>query len=288
MNAHAPNWPERGPAPAPGHARIATDVGSARAEQCARVCEGIRNGEFALVYQPIVDLQRGTAAGAEALLRWRHPDRGWLRPGAFEPLLRHAGTAWEVTTFVIEQIAADLASLPAGARHGFVSFNVYPSQLQDGRLEQLVETRYLARGGAPEALMIELLESEPHVTCDELVANVQALRAMGLRVAIDDLGCGAWTLTDLAHIEVDAIKLARELVCRIPASDSAMKVLDGTLRILAALGAQAIVEGIETGEQAAWAATVPRMWAQGYAFAEPRPGLAEAIGWTRSSVRAHG
>jgi EAL domain-containing protein (putative c-di-GMP-specific phosphodiesterase class I) len=253
-----------------------------------RVCEGIRNGEFSLVYQPIVDVQQGTTAGAEALLRWRHPLRGWLRPGAFESLLHHADTTWDVTAFVIEQISADLASLPAGGRHGFVSFNVYPSQLQDGRLKRLIETRYLARGGAPEALMIELLESEPHVACDELVANVQALRAMGLRVAIDDLGCGAWTLMDLAHIEVDVVKLARELVCPIPSSDAAMKVLDGTLRILDALGTQAIVEGIETGEQAAWAATVPRLWAQGYAFAEPRPGLADAMSWTRSAARTHG
>jgi EAL domain-containing protein (putative c-di-GMP-specific phosphodiesterase class I) len=263
------------------------DNGAAHAEQCARIREGIRNGEFCLAWQPIVDVRQGMAVGAEALLRWQHPKHGLLLPGAFESSLHDPDVAWDVTTFAIDQIAANVASLSASGRQRFVSFNVYPSQLRDGRLKQLVETRYLARGGAPNALMIELLESEPHVACDELVANVKALRALGLTVAIDDLGSGAWKLTDLQRLEVDVVKLASELLCEIPSSDAAMKVLAGTLRILDALGTQAIVEGVETDEQAAWVATVPRLWAQGYAFSRPRPDLAGALGWTRSPAHAH-
>jgi EAL domain-containing protein (putative c-di-GMP-specific phosphodiesterase class I) len=256
MNLHAPT---RSP-----------DDGDAHAEQCARIREGIRNGEFRLVWQPIVDVREGTAVGAEALLRWQHPERGLLNPGAFEPFLHDPDVAGDITAFAIDQIAANLASLPASERRGFVSFNVYPSQLRDGRLKQLVETRYLARGGAPEALMIEF------------VANVKALRATGVTVAIDDLGSGAWTLTDLQRLEVDVVKLAGELLREIPSSDVAMKVLTGTLRILDALGVQVVVEGVETDGQAAWAETVPRLWAQGYAFSRPRADLADAIGWARS------
>lgn len=287
MNAHGLAQSEPMLTSAPGHVDVPPDADATRAEQCARVRQGIRRGEFSLAYQPIVDVRQGAAVGAEALLRWDHPQHGWLNPGEFEPFLQHPDVAHDITVFVVDRITADLASLPAGERRGFVSFNVYPSQLRDGRLKQIIETRYLARGGAPEALMIEMLESEPHATCDELIANVQALRAMGLRVAVDDLGCGAWTLMDLARIEVDAIKLAKELLCQIPSSDRAMKVAIGTLRMLDALGTQAIVEGVETPEQAAWAATVPRLWVQGYAFARPGPDLAGAIGWTHSSARPH-
>ncbi|WP_296663601.1 EAL domain-containing protein [Paraburkholderia sp.] len=283
--AHRPLPPERVLAETP--APLIADADATHAAQCARVCQGIREGEFSLAYQPIVDVRAGTAVGAEALLRWRHPQHGWLRPGAFAQVLHQPDVARAVTAFVIERIAADRAALPVAHRHKFVSFNAWPSQLEDGELERLVTTHYLARGGAPEVLMIELLESGPHVAGDELAMPVEALRKMGLKVAIDDLGCGAWTLLDLAHFEVDAVKLARELICRLPASDAAQHVVTGTLQILKALGTQAIVEGIETPEQVAWAATVPHLWAQGYAFARPMPDLAGAIGWAQSTAETN-
>jgi EAL domain-containing protein (putative c-di-GMP-specific phosphodiesterase class I) len=214
----------------------------------ARIGEGISKGEFSLAYQPIVDVHSAMAVGAEALLRWRHPQRGWLHPGSFEQILHTPGVAWDMTAFVIDRIFTDFATLPYDKRRGFVSFNVYPSQLHGGRLKELIETHYLARGAAPESLVIELLESETHVMCDELIANVQGLRSLGLRVAIDDFGAGAWTLTDLTHLEVDMVKLARELICQIPSSDAAMIVVAGTLRVLDALGTQVIAEGVETDE----------------------------------------
>jgi len=284
MNAPFPTQPERTLALAPEYADTAPDAG---AGERARIREGIRKGEFSLAYQPIVDVRSGMAVGAEALLRWRHPERGWLQPGSFEQILHDPGVSWDITAFVLDRIFTDLAALPDEERRGFVSFNVYPSQLRGGRLKELVETRYLARGGAPESLVIELLESEPHVTCDELIVNVQALRALGLRVAIDDLGCGAWTLADLMHLKVDVVKLARELICQIPSSDAAMTIVAGTLRILDALGTQVIAEGVETDEQIAWVATDPKLWAQGYAFSRAQPDLASAIGWTHPAACAH-
>ncbi|NML34221.1 EAL domain-containing protein [Paraburkholderia antibiotica] len=235
---------------------------------------GFADREFTLAYQPIVNARGAAVVGAEALLRWHHPERGWLQPGAFIQVLEEdAEVAWAATAFVVEQIAADLSALPKAHRTAFVSFNAYPSQLLGGKLRQLLETRYLARGGAPEALMIELLETEPHPPCDELVEEIQALRAMGFRIAIDDFGCGSWTVLDLVHIKVDAVKIARELLQGVPTSSASTDVLLGVLRILEALGTQAIIEGVETPEQVEWVATLPQAWAQGYAYSRPQPGL---------------
>ncbi|MCC8397535.1 EAL domain-containing protein [Paraburkholderia sp. MMS20-SJTR3] len=239
-----------------------------------RVLEGLANREFTLAYQPVVDARGASAVGAEALLRWHHPVRGWLRPGAFiQTLEQDREIAWEATAFVVAQIAADLSASPGTRRNGFVSFNVYPSQLLGGKLRQLLESRYLARGHAPEALLIELLETEPQPLCDGLVEEIRRLRALGFRIAIDDFGCGSWSLLDLTRTEVDAVKLARELLQHVPAVGSATEIMLGALRILEGLGTQAIIEGVETPEQAAWVAAIPRAWAQGYAFARPQPGL---------------
>lgn len=270
-----PLCPHSGPCP--------LDDAPERAQQCTRVQHGMRAGEFHVVYQPIVDLHSGAAVGAEALLRWRHPERGWLRPGAFAESLHHADVAWSATRVVLEQIGRDLAALPAALPSSqqdgsdrFISLNIFPSQLLDGRLAQLIDTEFLARGGNPRTLMIELLESERLVSIDSIAEHIHALRARGLRVAIDDFGTGAWTLADLARIEFDAVKLARELLVELPASDAATSIATGALRILDALGTQAIVEGIETPGHIAWAGAFERVWGQGYAFARPQQSLADA------------
>jgi EAL domain-containing protein (putative c-di-GMP-specific phosphodiesterase class I) len=281
MNARMNHLPERLLAPCTHHAGSTLSSTTDYDRQCVQIRRGIREGEFSLAYQPIVDVHAGKSVGAEALLRWRHPTRGWLTPGTFADALLNAEVAWSVTAFVIGQISRDLA-VQSVTPHScpFVSVNVYPSQLRHGRLRQLIEAEYLANGCPPEALMIELLESEPHLATKGLNAEILALRKLGLKVAIDDFGSGAWTLMDLAQIELDVVKLTRELLGNV----SGTVIADGALRILDALGTQAVIEGIETPAQLAWATAYPRVWAQGYAFARPHPDLSAALGWTNAIV----
>jgi EAL domain-containing protein (putative c-di-GMP-specific phosphodiesterase class I) len=258
----------------PSSLRVGDPAHTASLRRRKRVLQGLADHEFTLAYQAIVDARGHAVVGAEALLRWQHPERGWLQPGAFiEALEEDPQVAWAATAFVVEQIAADLTALPKARRCSFVSFNAYPSQLLDGKLRNLLETHYLARGCAPEALFIELLETESLPPFDQLVDEIKALRAMGFRIAIDDFGCGSWTLHDLVHIEVDAVKLARELLRDVPSSEASTDVVLGALRILKALDTQVIVEGVETPEQATWVSGIPQAWAQGYLFARPAPGL---------------
>ena len=263
---------------------VATLSGTSRLVD--RICAGVLAGEFSVAFQPIIDVHSGRTVGAEALLRWQHPEFGQLLPGAFAKALMKPEAAWATTAFVIDEVCRQLsasmttssAGVPGnGAELQFVSFNVLPSQLHDPRLETLIRWSSLRHRINPSLILIELLECEPIVDQAELQQDIERLQRLGVRVAIDDFGSGAWTLSDLANLKIDVVKISGELVNRGSLESRTRPILGGMIGLLSDLGVAAVVEGIESMDQRAWIETQKPVMAQGYGYARPQPCLRSAL-----------
>ncbi|MPS92080.1 EAL domain-containing protein [Comamonas sp.] len=251
-----------------------------------RICDGVLAREFSVAFQPIVDVDSGRTVGAEALLRWQHPEFGQLLPGTFAKALLAPEAAWATTAFVIDEVCRQLnASLATastsfpegGARLQFVSFNVLPSQLQGTRLETLIREALSKHRVRPSLILIELLECESIADQAKLQQDIERLRKLGVRVAIDDFGSGSWTLCDLANLKVDVVKLSGKLVKRAPLDARRWLILGGMIGLLSDLGFATVVEGIESTDQRAWIETQRPVMAQGYGYARPQPCLRSAL-----------
>lgn len=263
---------------------VATVSGTSRLVD--RICDGVLAGEFSVAFQPIIDVHSGRTVGAEALLRWQHPEFGQLLPGAFVKALMKPEAAWATTAFVIDEVCRQLSAsmtISSAAAHEngtelqFVSFNVLPSQLHDPRLETLILCSSLMHRINPSQILIELLECEPIVDQAELQQDIERLQRLGVRVAIDDFGSGAWTLSDLANLRIDVVKISGKLVNRGSLDARTKPILGGMIGLLSDLGVAAIVEGIESMDQRAWIETQKPVMAQGYGYARPQPCLRSAL-----------
>jgi EAL domain-containing protein (putative c-di-GMP-specific phosphodiesterase class I) len=246
------------------------------AQQCAalgaRVIAGLRAGEFAVAFQPVVHAQTRALFGVECLLRWRHPQYGLLLPGAFESALHDPAVAHEATRFVLDIACQRLRETArAGGALPLVAINIQPSQLLDDSLVRLIE-EFTRRDGVPASrIELELLENEetlPLVATREFTAP---LRSLGVQLALDDFGTGYSSLAMLAGAQVDAVKLAREFFRSGPlrAESRSTCVIRAVIDMIERLGMRAVVEGVENAEQMAWLAALPTVYAQGYYIGKP-------------------
>ena len=228
----------------------------------------IDRGELRLEFQPVVRLGGGQVAGAEALVRWRHPRRGTIAPIEFLPLAEEAGLIDGIDEFVLGEAARAAASWPrTNERPGFVSVNMMPNQLRRigiaARMLRLVSDA----GLEPRLLTVELTSG---VTGDatQIVAALDELREAGVGVALDDFGM-ATSLADLKRLPVNQVKLAREFVGAIngPAEDSAFAL--SLINIADIRGVDVVAKGVESREQAWRLAELGCRYGQGFFFSKP-------------------
>jgi diguanylate cyclase (GGDEF)-like protein/PAS domain S-box-containing protein len=204
-----------------------------------------QRGELRLVHQPVVDLDSGAIRGAEALLRWRHPELGELSPAEFVPLAEQTGLIVPIGSWVLAEacrFAARWGAATAGGPPPFVSVNVSPVQLRDPAFPQEVAATLRATGLPPGRLLLELTEGV--LLQDGGAERLADLAALGVRLAVDDFGTGYSSLASLRRFPVAVLKVDRSLVA---AGDGAL--VAGVLSLAHALGVEAVVEGLETGEQ---------------------------------------
>jgi EAL domain-containing protein (putative c-di-GMP-specific phosphodiesterase class I) len=228
----------------------------------------IDRGEFRLEFQPVVRLGGGAVVGAEALVRWRHPQRGTVAPGEFVAVAEDAGLLDDIGAFVLDQAARSAAAWPRTAeRPAMVSVNVAPSQLRTpgaaGRMLGLI-----ARAGLqPRLLMIELTGA---VAADmpAIGGALAELREAGVLTALDDFGV-ATSLADMRALQVDQVKLAREFVASIngPAQEQAFAL--SLISLAGARGIDVVAKGVESREQAWRLAELGCRYGQGFFFSKP-------------------
>ena len=228
----------------------------------------IERREFRLEFQPIVRLGGGAVAGAEALLRWRHPRRGTIPPNDFLPLAETSGLIEAIGRFVLDEAARAAVAWPrASDRPGFISVNYSPTQLQPpGSASETLATVNRA-GLEPHLLTIELTSAVPD-DADNVLGALVELREAGVRVALDDFG-RATTLADLKRLPVDEVKLAREFVVDVTGSSEQSAFALSLINIAGVRGVDVVAKGVESREQAWRLAELGCRYGQGFFFSKP-------------------
>ncbi len=228
----------------------------------------IERGEFRLEYQPVVRLGGGQVAGAEALVRWRHPRRGTIPPIEFLPLAEQAGLIDGIGDFVLSEAARAAATWPRNnERPGFVSVNVTPGQLRKPGVAARM-LRHIADAGLEPRLLTVELTSGVSGDATTIAEALDELREAGVGVALDDFGM-ATSLADLKRLPIDQVKLAREFVGAIngPAEDSAFAL--SLINIADVRGVDVVAKGVESREQAWRLAELGCRYGQGFFFSKP-------------------
>lgn len=217
-----------------------------------RVQEALDASEFSLHYQPKVDMKSGRALGAEALLRWNHPEHGLVSPGQFLPLVEHTGLGVALGRWVL---AEGIGRLAAWLRDGLditVSINVSARHLQEPSfVDELAEL--LGRHGPATArhLVLEVLETAALADIDYTCELMQRCRALGVRFALDDFGTGYSTFTYLKRLPLDLLKIDRSFVHQMLDNHQDLAIVEGVIALSRTFGCDVVAEGIETPAQAA-------------------------------------
>ncbi|WP_373308402.1 EAL domain-containing protein [Cellulomonas marina] len=229
--------------------------------------------QFVLHYQPIVATATGEVLGHEALVRWQHPERGLLAPGAFLPAVQAGGLMVELGAWVLRtavRAAARGFGGAAGRDDAAVSVNVSAQQLVRGDLVATVREAPAETGLPPARLLLELTESELLPGTVDVAGVLAELRGLGVRLAVDDFGTGWSNLAHLARLPLDVVTVDRSFLLALP-DEHRRDVLAATVAMTSALGARCLIEGVETPEHLALARAVGSDYAQGYLLGRPVP-----------------
>ncbi len=237
------------------------------------LAQAAARGQLALHYQPLVDLRNNRIAGAEALLRWRHPSLGLLPPGQFMPLAESSGLMPEIGAWVLAEACRQMHEWQALAWQSFrLAVNVSASQI--GLTFDAEVKRVLAGADLPaELLEIELTESVAFGD-PALFATFDALRVIGVRFAADDFGTGYSCLQHLKCCPITTLKIDQSFVARLPDDDRDQTIVRAVIQLAHGLGMEVVAEGVETSDSLAWLRQAGCDTVQGFLFAKPMPATA--------------
>lgn len=208
----------------------------------------LENRELRLVYQPLVDLATGKVTGAEALMRWSHPDRGDISPADFIPVAERSGLIREIGGWVLHEAMHEAAGWQT-QRSCYISINVSAIQLRTSDFVDQVAHALECSGLAPHNLLLEVTET---ILVDEIESASTALgtlRSMGVRIAIDDFGTGYCSLTYLQRFPIDVVKIDRQFVDEVDGDEQRSSLARMILQMTASLGVISVAEGIERPAQ---------------------------------------
>jgi diguanylate cyclase (GGDEF)-like protein/PAS domain S-box-containing protein len=234
-------------------------------------------GEFFIEYQPLVHLGDGSVRGAEALVRWLHPQHGVLGPDRFIPLAEHTGLIVPLGRWVLEQSVRQAREwreryVDAGPLR--INVNLSPCQLTHPALVQDTVDILERAGVAPDALCLEVTESALIGADDALLKPLRRLAEMGVDIALDDFGTGYSNLANLRRLPVSILKLDRSFtqsMQQFPADPVDLKIVEGIVALAHSLDLAVTVEGVETGAQAEQLRILGCDTAQGWYYARPGP-----------------
>ncbi|SEB38569.1 putative bifunctional diguanylate cyclase/phosphodiesterase [Terriglobus roseus] len=232
--------------------------------------KALANGEFELYYQPRVDTQTKRILGFEALIRWQHPQRGFLLPAQFIRIAEDTGLIHEIGSWALQHaLEQNAAWRMAGLEPVVMSVNVSPAQIRDPDFPAFVEEALRATGLPASSLELELTESILIDNADLADSTLRALKQLGVRIAIDDFGAGCSGLHYLSSFPVDTIKVDHFFIRDIATNKTAAIICRSVLKLGQSLGLFTVAEGVETQDQV----SLLRRWRcselQGFMFAKP-------------------
>ena len=247
-----------------------------RHEGLLRIRQALDDDEFVLYYQPKVNMRTGRMVGAEALIRWQHPDKGLLPPAVFLPVIENHALSAEVGEWVIGEALEQIQAWHESGLDIPVSVNVCPRQLQQvdfaSRLQQILALHPAVK---PGDLTLEVLETSALEDLAGVSAVIEECRELGVHFSLDDFGTGYSSLTYLKRLSVDQLKIDQSFV-RDMLDD--LTILEGVISLAGAFRREVIAEGVETVAHGEMLLLLGCELAQGYGIARPMP-AAEIPGW---------
>jgi diguanylate cyclase (GGDEF)-like protein len=228
----------------------------------------LAQGDFELYYQPIVDLSRRRLSGFEALLRWRHPERGLLAPTEFIELAEETGLIIPMGEWVLHRACADAVGWPSNLR---LAVNLSAIQFRDRNLVPIVTGALEASGLAAERLELEITESVLIDNDPKVLSMLVELRQIGVRISLDDFGIGYSGLGYLRSLQFDKVKIDKSLIQEMASKEVSLAIVQAAVAIGASLGLTTTGEGVETPEQLRDLILQGCNEVQGFLFGPPQP-----------------
>jgi diguanylate cyclase (GGDEF)-like protein/PAS domain S-box-containing protein len=243
-----------------------------RAQLALELRRALERGEFALAYQLKIDLASGKPCGAEALLRWNHPDRGVVAPLEFVPMLEETGLIVPVGEWVVRRACEDLKVWQAAGIVVLpVAVNLSARQFRQQHLDTRIRSLVRSAGVDPGLIELEITESQLMQDPDHAIRVMRSLRESGIEIAIDDFGTGYSSLAYLTRFPVAALKIDRSFVADVFSDTNDAAIVRTIIDMAHTLGFTVIAEGVETDQQMAFLRQFGCQQGQGYLFARPMP-----------------
>ena len=245
---------------------------NARLQLTAELKRALEREEFELLYQPKFDLVNRRARGAEALLRWRHPERGLVSPAEFVPVLEQSGLIVPVGEWVLQRACRDLCEWrDAGGEPLPIAVNLSARQFRQQDLDKRIQAQLQSLGVPADLLELEITESQLMHDPEHARRIIHSLMADGIRIAIDDFGTGYSSLAYLTRFPVAALKVDRSFVADSLEDEADATIVRTIIEMAHNLRFTVIAEGVETEAQAVFLRGLGCDEAQGYLFARPMP-----------------
>ena len=234
--------------------------------------QAVERNEFVLYYQPKVDLETGQITGAEALIRWIHPERGLVPPNDFIPASEDTGLIIQIGAWALEEACRTIRKInERRATELRIAVNLSAKQFNDEQLAQMIKQGLNGAGLAPELLECELTESMLMDDPDRALQIITELKQLGIRVALDDFGTGYSSLAYLKRFPIDTLKIDRSFVKDIPADPHDMAISRAIIALAETLDLYVVAEGVETADQREFLTHERCNSMQGFLFSRPLP-----------------
>jgi EAL domain-containing protein (putative c-di-GMP-specific phosphodiesterase class I) len=238
--------------------------------------EGLRRAlerqEFAVHYQPKINMKTGEISGAEALLRWTHPTRGLISPAEFIPVAEDCGLILPIGRWALREACAQArAWLDAGLHLGAMAVNISSMEFRDADFLESVFVTLKATGLNPKSLELEITETVLMKRAESAATILKTLRAEGVQIAVDDFGTGYSSLSYLRKFPIDALKIDQSFVSQLTAVPDETAIVTAVISLGRSLKLRVVAEGVETLAQLEFLRAHHCDEAQGYYFSRPVP-----------------
>jgi diguanylate cyclase (GGDEF)-like protein/PAS domain S-box-containing protein len=230
----------------------------------------LARGEFLLEYQPKINLVSGAITGVEALIRWRHPNRGLLAPIRFIPYAEDCGLIIQIGEWALREACAQAQSwIAAGLKFGTMAVNISAVEFRSDRFFEGVRRVLQSTGLEPRYLELELTETAVMRSFEATCRVLEALRDMGVRIAVDDFGTGYSNLSYLRRFPIDTLKLDGSFVHDLPGSADVATIVSSVISMAHSLHLQVVAEGVENAQQLQFLQQHDCGEGQGHYFSKP-------------------
>jgi diguanylate cyclase (GGDEF)-like protein/PAS domain S-box-containing protein len=232
----------------------------------------LERGEFVLHYQPLIDLSSETVIGAEALIRWNHPELGLVPPARFIPIAEDTGLIVPIGEWVMQEACRQAMAWNKAGHPGMtVAVNLSAVQFKRGNVEQTVIHALAQSGLDPALLELELTESILIQNVEQVLATVKRLKLLGVKLSIDDFGTGYSSLSYLKRFDIDKLKIDQSFIRDLATDPDDAAIVRAIIQMARSLNLKTIAEGVENSDMPEQLRIFQCDEAQGYHFARPMP-----------------